>query len=327
MAQHDGTAASGDPQGNDAFDTRPIAHSEPDSSIEPGARPETGPAVGRAVREIVETLLLAALIFFAVRLVVLNFRVDGESMIPNLHNEEMLLVNRNAYRSFDLGPLNGLIPGASAATSQRFYPFDPPERGDIVVFDPPTNSNKPYIKRVIGLPGEQITFQGGSVYVNGERLDEPYIDEETTCDRREQCDVTVPAGDIFVLGDNRGNSSDSRVFGSVPVERVIGKAWVTYWPPSDAGFVPHYTYPDIPKNANPPQPAPADAAAPANAAAPISQPAPFGLAGTSTDNPNDAGTAPTTKAKKHPHHLNGSRKTKKNAEAQPASGVIATPGS
>lgn len=184
---------------------------------------------GRAVREIIETLLLAALIFFLVRLVVLNFRVDGVSMVPNLHNEQMLLVNRNAYRSIEL---NGT----------EYYPFDPPERGDVIVFDPPNGSDKPYIKRIIGLPGEEITFGDGRVLINGELLAEDYIQDRTRCGQRDTCDVVVPEGSVYVLGDNRGNSSDSRVFGPVPVENIIGKAWLSYWPPSDIGLVPHESY-------------------------------------------------------------------------------------
>jgi signal peptidase I len=184
---------------------------------------------GRAAREIIETLLLAALIFFLVRLVVLNFRVDGESMLPNLHNEEMLLVNRNAYRSVEF---NG----------EDYFPFDPPGRGDIVVFDPPNRSDKPYIKRIIGLPGDHVTFGDGRVFINGEPLEEDYITERTRCGQRDTCDVIVPEGSVFVMGDNRNNSSDSRVFGPVPLENVVGKAWITYWPPSDFGFVPHESY-------------------------------------------------------------------------------------
>lgn len=187
----------------------------------------------RAVREIVETLLLAALIFFLVRLVVLNFRVDGQSMTPNLENEQMLLVNRNAYESVDW-------------QGNKFYPFDPPERGDIVVFNPPAESDKPYIKRIIGLPGDEVTFNNGQVFVNGVMLDEDYIEDRTRCQRNDYCDVIVPEGEIFVLGDHRSNSSDSRVFGPVPIESVIGKAWLSYWPISDIGFVPHEDYPDIP---------------------------------------------------------------------------------
>lgn len=183
----------------------------------------------RAIREIVETLLLAALIFLLVRLVVLNFRVDGESMLPNLDNGQMLLVNRNAYLRVDVG-------------GNQFYPFDPPERGDVVVFEPPTNSDKPYIKRIIGLPGEEITFGQGHVFVDGVQLPEDYIQDRTRCNREDRCDVVVPEGHVFVLGDHRSNSSDSRVFGVVPIENIVGKAWVSYWPPNDIGFVPHEDY-------------------------------------------------------------------------------------
>src|SRR5215211_2366885 len=119
-----------------------------EQSVEPV--PTATHQAGRAVREVVETLLLAALIFFLVRLVVLNFRVDGQSMTPNLDNGQMLLVNRNAYESVDW-------------QGSKFYPFDPPERGDIVVFNPPTESDKPYIKRIIGLPGDEVTFNNGQV--------------------------------------------------------------------------------------------------------------------------------------------------------------------
>ncbi|MFM9106000.1 MAG: signal peptidase I [Chloroflexota bacterium] len=212
----------------------------------PRTAPGRGSAVGGAVREIIETLVLAGIIFLAVRMVVLNFRVDGESMVPNLHNEEMLLVNRNAYLGIDLGPVGAMLPGGDDRQDTRFYPFDPPQRGDVVVFDPPTRSNKPYIKRIIGLPGETVSFDGGQVYINGAVLEEPYIEEPTRCGGNSVCEITVEPDTVFVLGDNRGNSSDSRVFGLVPVGNVIGKAWVTYWPLPDFGFVPHKDYPGIP---------------------------------------------------------------------------------
>jgi signal peptidase I len=201
----------------------------PSEAIAPRA-PSSKSQAGRAVREIVETLLLAALIFFLVRLVVLNFRVDGESMLPNLDDGQMLLVNRNAYQYFDFG-------------GEHYYPFDPPERGDVIVFDPPTGSDKPYIKRVIGLPGEEVTFGDGKVFIDGELLDEDYIEERTGCGRRlEYCDVVVPDGYVYVLGDHRTNSSDSRTFGAVPVGNIVGKAWLSYWPANDVGFVPHESY-------------------------------------------------------------------------------------
>ncbi|MFN8676616.1 MAG: signal peptidase I [Thermomicrobiales bacterium] len=215
------------------------AHSDSSAQLGAPGPSESSPATNsqnqtfRAVREIVETLLLAALIFFLVRLVVLNFRVDGQSMTPNLDNEQMLLVNRNAYQFVDW-------------QGNTFYPFDPPERGDIVVFNPPTESDKPYIKRIIGLPGDEVTFSNGQVFVNGHMLEEDYIEDRTRCQRNDYCDVIVPEGEIFVLGDHRSNSSDSRVFGPVPIENVIGKAWLSYWPIDDIGFVPHESYPDIP---------------------------------------------------------------------------------
>ena len=209
------------------MDGRPDARSGETATPAPTARNQAG----RAVREIVETLLLAALIFFLVRLVVLNFRVDGESMLPNLDDGQMLLVNRNAYQYFDFG-------------GELYYPFDPPERGDVIVFQPPTGSDKPYIKRIIGLPGEEVTFGDGKVFIDGEVLDEDYIDERTRCNaaRSDGCDVVVPDGYVYVLGDHRTNSSDSRAFGAVPIENIVGKAWLSYWPANDVGLVPHETY-------------------------------------------------------------------------------------
>jgi signal peptidase I len=128
---------------------------------ETAAKPGSGRKAGRAVREIVETLILAALIFFAVRLVVLNFRVDGQSMVPNLQNEQMLLVNRNAYRSLDLSPIDGLLPGDDADGANTFYPFDPPERGDIIVFDPPTNSDHPTSSGSLAFPANKSRSGAG----------------------------------------------------------------------------------------------------------------------------------------------------------------------
>lgn len=209
--------------------------------------PRATPSGGRAVREIIETLLLAALIFFLVRLVVLNFRVDGESMIPNLQNEEMLLVNVNSYRHFDLNGLTNWLPGDDSTAPNEVWPFGGPKRGDIVVFNPTPDADQPYIKRIIGLPGERVTFQDGYVYINSQRLAEEYIPAgETRCRQRQYCDVLVSPNHVFVLGDNRTNSTDSRYIGEVPIDQVIGKAWVSYWPLNLFGFVPHYDYPDLP---------------------------------------------------------------------------------
>ena len=203
---------------------------------------------GSVVREIVETLLLALIIFVAVRAVVLNFRVDGLSMTPSLEDNEMLLVNRNVYFNFDTWTLVDWLPGVEHEETNVVYPFHPPERGDIIVFDAPVNgASKPYIKRVIGLPGETVEIHDNHVYINGQEIEEPYLEgAETFCSGPRNCPaVTVPEGHIYVLGDNRDNSQDSRVFGPVDVDSIIGKAWVTYWPTDEIGVVPHFDYPEI----------------------------------------------------------------------------------
>ena len=204
---------------------------------------------GSMVREIIETLLLALIIFVAVRAVVLNFRVDGLSMTPNLQDNEMLLVNRNAYVSFDSWALVDWLPFVDHEEENTVHLFDPPQRGDIVVFNAPvTNPDKPYIKRIIGLPGDTVEARNNQVYVNDQPLEEPYLEGELTwCGREEQpCPpVTVPEGSVFVLGDNRDNSQDSRSFGPVDIDNIIGKAWVMYWPLDEIGVVPHYEYPEL----------------------------------------------------------------------------------
>ena len=223
-----------------------------DPSVEPTNRPDT-PVEGRgrkaakgATREIVETLLLAAVIFLGVRLLVLNFKVDGNSMRPNLLNGELLLVNRNSYREIDLNGLLDKLPFVERDDPWIFRPFDAPERGDIVVFDPPNGSTEPYIKRILAVAGETVEIKEGGVFVDGVRVVEPYIDEGITECLRATCEpVLVPEGDVWVMGDNRRNSQDSRSFGVVPVENIIGRAWVVYWPRDGIGLVPHYDYPEI----------------------------------------------------------------------------------
>jgi signal peptidase I len=190
------------------------------------------------------------LIFVAVRAVVLNFRVDGHSMDSSLDNNEMLLVNRNAYFSLDQDKWLGWIPGVDFDQDDVWYPFGIPERGDIVVLNPPSeaNADKPYIKRVIGLPGDTLEVRENGVYINGIRLDEPYLDgKPSPCIENSQVcgPVEIPEGSVYVMGDNRTNSEDSRYFGLVPIDNIIGKAWVTYWPTSEIGVVPHYEYPEL----------------------------------------------------------------------------------
>jgi signal peptidase I len=193
--------------------------------------------------EIIETVLLALLIFLMVRGVVLNFRVDGNSMEPTLTNAEMLIVNRRAYTSFDFNSMLNFLPGVDREPGQERFLFSPPRRGDIVVFRPPGTRSDPYIKRIIGLPGETIEILDGAVYVNGTRLEEPYVSSSTNW-RGGGSDsaLVIPAGEYFVLGDNRANSSDSRVFGTVPEDNFIGKAWIAYWPLDSIQILPRHSY-------------------------------------------------------------------------------------
>jgi signal peptidase I len=204
------------------------------------------------VREVIETLLLALLIFVAVRAVVLNFRVDGHSMDHSLQNNEMLLVNRNAYFAFDQDKWLGWIPGTSFDEDDTWRPFGTPERGDIIVLNPPSeeaSADKPYIKRVIGLAGDTIEIRENSVFIDGIQIAEPYLDEGIAMPcgwRAEYCGpLEIPEGYVYVMGDNRDNSEDSRYFGLVPIENIIGKAWITYWPVGEVGVVPHFDYPEL----------------------------------------------------------------------------------
>jgi signal peptidase I len=213
---------------------------------EPEVRSTPAKKQGSVIREVIETALIAILIFVGVRTLVLNFRVDGSSMLPSLVNGEMLLVNRNAYKSWDLYTLVDWIPGVEHAEAKEFTLFDGPNRGDVIVFDPPVSSDKPYIKRVIGLPGDTVEIKDGGVWVNGVQLDEPYLHGDTTDCQPRACDpVVVPEGSVFVLGDNRSHSSDSRYFGTIEIEDIVGKAWITYWPIGHVGTVPTADYDEL----------------------------------------------------------------------------------
>lgn len=207
------------------------------------ATPERTRTMSRTVRELFETLLLAALIYLGVQLIVPPYAVDGASMDPTLTNGERLLVNRSVYAHFDTNALGRLLPWVESSGANVVYPFDQPRRGDIVVFDPPVASGQPYIKRVIGVAGDELRFTGGYVIVNNQRLHEPYqTAAETFCAGAEYCELVVPVGTVYVLGDNRTNSADSRIFGPVRLEAIVGKAWLANWPLDRFGLVPTVDY-------------------------------------------------------------------------------------
>src|SRR5436190_9282594 len=156
-----------------------------------------------ALVEILQTVVLTLLIFFAVRSVVQNFRVEGASMEETLHSGQYLLINKAVYFRADGTPLTALVKPDPDHTRGPRYLFGGPQRGDIIVFLAPGGTDRDFIKRVIGLPGEQVRIARGKVYIDGTLLDEPYLTHRANYDLDAR---RVPEGSYFVLGDNRPNS-------------------------------------------------------------------------------------------------------------------------
>ncbi|MCD6291202.1 MAG: signal peptidase I [Anaerolineae bacterium] len=181
---------------------------------QPDAHPRlTEESEENSLRELLETLVLTLILFALIRSVIQNFRIEGVSMEPNFHDGQFLIINKLAYK---LGT---------------------PARGDVIVFRYPRDPHRDFIKRVIGLPGDTVRVDRGRVYINGVPVYEPYALLSGGSSGRT---TTVTPGHVYVLGDNRRNSSDSRRWGLVPMKMVIGKAWICYWPPKDWSIVPHY---------------------------------------------------------------------------------------
>jgi signal peptidase I len=198
--------------------------------------PPSGQALRRVRRvgwELLQTLALAALIFFAVRAVAQNFRVDGSSMEPGLHDGQYLLVNKAIYFKINLEKLSKYLPFIDPGDKPQRFLFRAPRRGDIIVFRFPRDPNRDFIKRIIGVPGDRVRIAEGQVYVNGVALHEPY----TNPGRYNMDEKVVPNGAYFVLGDNRSNSFDSHVWDFLPEENIIGQAMLSYWPLENFGGV------------------------------------------------------------------------------------------
>jgi signal peptidase I len=179
-------------------------------------------------RDIIETLLLVVVIYTLVNLTTARAVVEGPSMQPNFYTGQLVVINRFAYY------------------------FAQPARGDVVVIHSPrsdcqdpakfeTNGCEDLIKRVIGLPGETVVIKSGRIYINGAKIEEPYISEFCKIG----CDGTwmLKPSEYFVLGDNRNNSYDSHSFGPIQRTLIVGEAWIRYWPPQDAKIIPHPNYP------------------------------------------------------------------------------------
>jgi signal peptidase I len=186
----------------------------------PGVTPASAPSAQSQattwtmVRELIETVVLSLIIFLLIRQVVQNYRIENHSMEPNFYEGQFVLVNKLAYR---LGQ---------------------PDRGDVVVFHNPRNTNEDYIKRIIGLPGDTVEVHDAAVFVNGEPLIEDFPHNYIPPGEY-MPPVTVGDGQLFVMGDNRPNSSDSRVFGPISQDLAVGKAWLRIWPLDKFGIVEH----------------------------------------------------------------------------------------
>ncbi|MGZ3581600.1 MAG: signal peptidase I [Ktedonobacterales bacterium] len=159
----------------------------------------------RLLREVLEVAILTLLLFVVVHLVVQNYRVDGPSMTPTLLNHEYILVDKATYA------------------------LSKPQRGDVIVFAWPRDPSQDFVKRVIGVPGDTVQVDAnGRVTVDGVTINEPYVNN--LLNPYSPNTWTLGPNEYFVLGDNRGDSSDSRDWGPVPVRDIIGRATLVYWP-------------------------------------------------------------------------------------------------
>lgn len=175
---------------------------------------------GALAFELLRTALLTVAVVIAVRSVVEPFRVEGASMDPTLDSGQHVLINKVQYATVHTA-LAGRFAADPAAGRGATFLFGGPRRGEVVVFRVPGRADWVFIKRVVGLPGDTIRIVGGQVLVNNEPLDEPYVRHHDADDLPA---TTVPAGAYFLMGDNRPESSDSRVFGPVPAGNIIGRA-------------------------------------------------------------------------------------------------------
>ena len=170
------------------------------------------------LREVAEVIVLAIILYFGISFAVQAVHVEGLSMYATLDDNDYLIANKIDYR------------------------LRAPQRGDIIILRPPTYNSKDFIKRVIALPGERLLIRDGIVYINGHKLDEPYLPEAwTTLNNPAPYSVgdgvVIPANEYFVMGDNRNRSEDSRIFGPISRDRIDGRAWFRIWPMDHFGNI------------------------------------------------------------------------------------------
>jgi len=198
------------------FETQTSGYPEPEAQP---ARPSILKRLLRLTREVLETIVPAVLIALLINLFLAQAtRVYGQSMEPNLHTDQRLIVEKLSY--------NPLL--------RQTFGINGPKRGDVIVLGLENQGNELLIKRVIGLPGDTVEIRDSRVFVNGQTLTEPYLADVTA---GYYGPIIVPPLHVFVLGDNRNFSNDSRSFGTIPIKDVVGRAWFSYWPPDQVGFV------------------------------------------------------------------------------------------
>lgn len=179
-------------------------------------------SIGNFFLDILEVVVFAFAIFLFLYLLVMQpHKIKGASMEPNFPDGEFLLTDKVSYR------------------------FREPERGEVIIFKAPVAPDEEFIKRIMALPGEKIKVDNGHIYINGERLNEPYLSDSlvtSTGNFLGNSEFTVPAGKYFVIGDNRNHSSDSRHWGPIEKKAITGRAWLIYWPLGSFGTVPKIKY-------------------------------------------------------------------------------------
>ena len=180
-----------------------------------------------AVREAVETIALAVLLALLFQAAVQLFEVQGPSMDPRLATGDRVLVNKALYMEIDAERVSRFLPRMNAEPGDVWRPFSEPKGGDIVVFRFPLDPTQSFVKRVIGVPGDTVEIRRGAVFVNDAPLDEPYVVHDS---RETLPPVEVGPDEYYVMGDNRLQSNDSRNWGTVPAENIVGHAWIGYWP-------------------------------------------------------------------------------------------------
>jgi signal peptidase I len=168
------------------------------------------------LRDTLEIVFLALVLYVVIQYAVQTVHVLGSSMYATLHDNDLLVASKISYK------------------------LHPPQRGDIVVFKPPDEASRDFIKRIIALPGERIHIANSVVYINGQVLREPYLPEKWTYNNNwpnSGQDQLIPPDEYFVMGDNRNHSSDSRTFGPIELDSILGKAEIRIWPLGQLGFL------------------------------------------------------------------------------------------